>query len=72
MCIRDSYIGKRLKLEDILFARAMGDYVKLHSPNKFYVIQGLLKALEERLPVVKFIRVNRYYIAGMGKMCAML
>src|SRR5882724_7321374 len=36
--IRDSNIVRRLKLNTILYAEAMGDYVKLHTPEKFYAI----------------------------------
>ena len=65
--IRDSNIVRRLKLDDILFAEAMGDYVKLHTPQKFYAIHTTLKIVEDRLPVSKFIRVHRSYIASITK-----
>ena len=65
--IRDSNIVRRLKLDDILFAEAMGDYVKLHTSQKFYAIHTTLKMVEDRLPVSKFIRVHRSYIASITK-----
>lgn len=65
--IRDSNIVRRLKLDEILFAEAMGDYVKLYTPQKFYAIHTTLKAVEERLPASKFIRVHRSYIAAITK-----
>ena len=65
--IRDSNIVRRLKIDDILYAEAMGDYVKLHTPQKFYAIHTTLKAVEERLPSSKFIRVHRSYIASLQK-----
>ena len=65
--IRDSNIVRRLKLDDILFAEAMGDYVKLFTPQKFYAIHTTLRAVEERLPVSKFIRVHRSYIVALTK-----
>ncbi|MCO5237094.1 MAG: LytTR family DNA-binding domain-containing protein [Chitinophagaceae bacterium] len=65
--IRDSSIVRRLKIEDILFAEAMGDYVKLHTPQKFYAIHTTLKSVEDRLPVSKFIRVHRSYIVAIAK-----
>ena len=65
--IRDSNIVRRLKLEDILFAEAMGDYVKLHTPQKFFAIHTSLKNVEERLPSTKFIRVHRSYIVALAK-----
>ncbi len=65
--IRDSNIVRRLKLDDILFAEAMGDYVKLYTPQKFFAIHTTLKAVEERLPASKFIRVHRSYIIAITK-----
>lgn len=65
--IRDSNVIRRLKMEDILFAEAMGDYVKLHTTQKFYAIHTTLKLVEERLPESKFIRVHRSYIVAVEK-----
>lgn len=65
--IRDSGIVRRLKLDDLLFAEAMGDYVKLYTPQKFFAIHTTLKSVEERLPESKFLRVHRSYIAAISK-----
>jgi len=65
--IRDSNVVKRLKLDDILFAEAMGDYVKLHTPQRFFAIHTTLKAVEQRLPARTFLRVHRSYIAAIDK-----
>lgn len=65
--IRDSNVVRRLKLDDILFAEAMGDYVKLHTAQKFYAIHTKLKSVEERLPAGKFQRVHRSFIVAISK-----
>lgn len=65
--VRDSNIVRRLKLDDILFAEAMGDYVKLFTVQKFFAIHTTLKTVEERLPAAKFIRVHRSYIVSLTK-----
>jgi DNA-binding LytR/AlgR family response regulator len=65
--IRDSNVIRRLKINDLLYAEAMGDYVKLHVEKKFYAIHTTLKAVEERLPVSKFIRVHRSYVIAVNK-----
>lgn len=65
--IRDSNIIRRLKITDILYAEAMGDYVKLHVDKKFYAIHTTLKAVEERLTAAKFIRVHRSYVVAVNK-----
>ncbi len=65
--IRDSNVVKRLKIEEILFAEAMGDYVKLHTPQKFFAIHTTLRAVEERLPQQLFLRTHRSFIVALGK-----
>ena len=65
--IRDSNVVRRLKLDGILYAEAMGDYVKLHTPERFYAIHSTLKAVEDRLPSSKFLRVHRSYLVAVDK-----
>ena len=65
--IRDSNVIRRLKLDNILFAEAMGDYVKLYTPEKFYAVHTTLKTVEERLPAAKFIRVHRSYVVALSR-----
>ena len=65
--IRDSNIVRRLKLDKILYAEAMGDYVKLYTPEKFYAVHTTLKAAEERLPAANFLRVHRSYMVAINK-----
>lgn len=65
--IRDSNIVRKLQLEDILYAEAMGDYVKLFTPKKFYAIHTTLKAVEERLPASSFVKVHRSYVVAINK-----
>jgi DNA-binding LytR/AlgR family response regulator len=65
--IRDSNVVRRLKLDSILYAEAMGDYVKLYSPERFYAIHATLKAVEDRLPSSRFLRVHRSYLVAIDK-----
>ncbi|HMI59986.1 MAG TPA: LytTR family DNA-binding domain-containing protein [Puia sp.] len=69
--IRDSNIVRRLKLECILYAEAMGDYVKLYTPDRFYAIHATLKAVEDRLPASRFLRVHRSYLVAVDKIDTM-
>jgi DNA-binding LytR/AlgR family response regulator len=69
--IRDSNIVRRLKLSDLIYAEAMGDYVKLYTPEKFYAIHTTLKSVEERLPASLFIRVHRSYLVAVNKIDTM-
>jgi DNA-binding LytR/AlgR family response regulator len=65
--VKDNGILKRIAIDDILFLEAMGDYVKVHTPQKFHVVHATLKSIEEKLPASKFIRVHRSYIVAINK-----
>lgn len=65
--VRDSNITRRLKLDDIFYAEAMGDYVKFYTREKMFAIHGKMKTAEERLPKDSFIRVHRSYIVSVSK-----
>jgi DNA-binding LytR/AlgR family response regulator len=65
--VKDNGILKRIAIDDILFLEAMGDYVKVHTAQKFHVVHATLKSIEEKLPASKFIRVHRSYIVANNK-----
>ncbi|SEB18478.1 LytR/AlgR family response regulator transcription factor [Pedobacter hartonius] len=68
--VRDTNVVRRLKLDDILFAEAMGDYVKFYTKEKLYAIHTKLKTVEERLPSRNFLRIHRSYIVAINKIDA--
>ena len=65
--VKDNGILKRISIDDILFLEAMGDYVKVHTSQKFHVVHATLKSIEEKLPTSKFVRVHRSYIVAINK-----
>ena len=65
--IRDSNTVRRIRLNDILFLEAMGDYVQITVHGKTYAIHSSLKAVEDKLPKHFFIRVHRSFIVNVGK-----
>lgn len=65
--IRDSNVVRRLKLDNILYGEAMGDYVKLYTSERFYAIHATLKAVEDRLPSSRFMRVHRSFLVAVDK-----
>jgi DNA-binding LytR/AlgR family response regulator len=65
--VKDNGILKKLNVEDILYLEAMGDYVKVHTSQKFHVLHSTLKSIEEKLPLNKFLRIHRSYIVALHK-----
>ena len=65
--VKDNGVLKRISIDDILFLEAMGDYVKVHTSQKFHVVHATLKSIEEKVPTSKFVRVHRSYIVAINK-----
>lgn len=65
--IRDSNVVRRIKLADILYLEAMGDYVKIYLTTQTYSIHSTLKSVEDKLPSGTFIRVHRSFIINISK-----
>lgn len=65
--IRDSSIVRRLKVSDILYLEAKGDYVQINVPNQVYNIHSSLKSVEQKLSPNIFLRVHRSFIVNVSK-----
>jgi DNA-binding LytR/AlgR family response regulator len=65
--IRDNNILKKLKLEEILWIEAMGDYVKIRTGTQWHIVHSTLKAVEEKINSAKLMRVHRSYIISLDK-----
>jgi DNA-binding LytR/AlgR family response regulator len=63
----------RIALDDILYIEVLKDYVKLQLKNAEKAILSLssLKALEEKLPPKRFMRIHRSFIVSLDKITSM-
>src|SRR6185312_10692457 len=63
----------RVALDDILYIEGLKDYVKVHLKTREKAILSLtsLKALEEKLPPKRFMRVHRSFIVSLDKITSM-
>jgi two-component system response regulator LytT len=63
----------RIALDDILYIEGLKDYVKVHLKNVEKAVLSLtsLKALEEKLPSKRFMRVHRSFIVSLDKITSM-
>jgi DNA-binding LytR/AlgR family response regulator len=63
----------RIALDDILYIEGLKDYVKVHLKGVEKAILSLtsLKALEEKLPSKRFMRVHRSFIVSLDKVTSM-
>jgi DNA-binding LytR/AlgR family response regulator len=65
--IRDNGVLKKVKLEEILYVEAMGDYIKIYTQPRVYIVHTTLKAFEENATPGRFMRVHRSYIVALDK-----
>ncbi|HEX4877146.1 MAG TPA: LytTR family DNA-binding domain-containing protein [Chitinophagaceae bacterium] len=65
--IKENKLIRKLDLNDIYILESKGDYVKIQLADKYHIIHSTLKAMEDRLPASKFLRVHRSYIVAKDK-----
>lgn len=64
---REKGVASKLKISDILYVQAMGDYISIHTREKKYTIHFTLNAMEKELPQDKFLRIHRSFIVALDK-----
>lgn len=55
----------RLALEEILFAEAYGNYVKLYTSRERHLLPQPLGQLHEYLPTNQFVRIHKSYLVAL-------
>jgi DNA-binding LytR/AlgR family response regulator len=65
--IKDNNVLKKIKVEDILWIEAMGDYIKIRTQNQWHIVHTTLKAVEEKINSPRLMRVHRSYIISLDK-----
>lgn len=70
--LKVEYQWVRIALKEILYIESLKDYVKVHLDDSQKGVLSLisLKALEEKLPLAKFMRVHRSFIVSLDKINA--
>jgi DNA-binding LytR/AlgR family response regulator len=58
---------EKILFDDVLYAEALENYVKIYTRAKMYVSYLTFKSLEEYLSPEKFIRVHKSYIVSLSK-----
>ncbi len=57
----------RVALDDIAFAEAMGDYVKVCLTGRKLIVHMTLQRLVEQLPVHKFMRIHKSFLISLDR-----
>jgi DNA-binding LytR/AlgR family response regulator len=71
--LKSEYQLVRVALDDVLYVEGLKDYVKvfLKSQPKPLLTLSTLKALEEKLPPRRFLRIHRSFIVALDKIGAL-
>jgi DNA-binding LytR/AlgR family response regulator len=65
--IKSSKKTYRVRIEDILYIEALGDYVKIYTTERMIVSYQSLKNIENLLPPASFPRIHKSYIIALSK-----
>jgi two-component system, LytTR family, response regulator len=63
--VRSNSVLTKIKVCDILYMQALGDYVNIYTHEKRYTAHITLKGIEEKLPADKFYRLHRSYLVAL-------
>ncbi len=65
--VKDSARITFLRVEDVEWIEAAGNYVRLHTPFKSHLVRGTLKDMSERLDATEFARIHRSTIVNLDR-----
>jgi two-component system, LytTR family, response regulator LytT len=67
--VKSDYKLVRIDLDSILYVESLKDYIKIHLVGSSTPLSSLssLKAIEEKLPPSRFLRIHRSFIVAVSK-----
>jgi DNA-binding LytR/AlgR family response regulator len=65
--VKSNLKKRKIYINEIKWIEALGDYVKLITNNKNFVILSTMKAFENELPKGLFLRIHKSYIVNLKK-----
>ena len=65
--VKSNLKKRKIYLNEIKWIEALGDYVKLITNDKSFVILSTMKAFEKELPKKVFLRIHKSYIVNLKK-----
>ncbi|MBI3519150.1 MAG: response regulator transcription factor [Bacteroidetes bacterium] len=63
--VRSNSVLTKIKINDITYIQALGDYVNIYTTDSRYTVHITLKGMEEKLPVERFYRLHRSYLIAL-------
>lgn len=63
--VRSDSVLTKIKIKEIIYIQAMGDYVNIFTSDKRHTVHITLKGIEEKLPHHLFYRLHRSYLIAI-------
>ncbi len=67
LSVKSEHEIRKVSMPDILWIEALGDYVKIVTRFERILVLSSLKAIEDKLPADKYLRIHRSYIVNLNK-----
>lgn len=64
--VRSNSLLTKVRINDIIYVQALGDYVNIFTREKRLTVHITLKGMEEKLPRDKFYRLHRSYLTALN------
>lgn len=64
--VRSNSLLTKVRIQDIIYVQALGDYVNIFTKDKRLTVHITLKGMEEKLPKDKFYRLHRSYLTSLN------
>lgn len=64
--VRSNSLLTKVRISDIIYVQALGDYVNIFTKEKRLTVHITLKGMEEKLPKDKFYRLHRSYLTSLN------
>lgn len=65
--VRSNSVLTKIKIKDINYIQALGDYVNIFTREKRHTVHITLRGMEEKLPREKFYRLHRSYLVALDQ-----
>lgn len=65
--IKEDHTTYGIEFDKILFVEAYGNYLKIHTDEKMYVVRETLQHILDKLPEKQFIKIHKSYIVSIEK-----
>ncbi|MES2763581.1 MAG: LytTR family DNA-binding domain-containing protein [Bacteroidota bacterium] len=64
--VRSNSVLTKIKINDITYIQALGDYVNIYTNDNRYTVHITLKGMEEKLSGEKFYRLHRSFLIALN------